>query len=324
MESGPLQRLAASLSGKKILVIGDVMLDEYIVGESKRFSPEAPVPVVEVQTRTCRPGGAANVAANVAALGSMAILAGAVGTDEAAERLMAELDIRGIETSGIIADPDRPTTTKTRIIANQQQLVRLDWEEKKCLPSVLGGILLKRTLQQLSKADACIVSDYAKGVVSSRLAGEVISQARNANKPVIVDPNGADYTLYRGATVLKPNQHEVERFIDAQIPDTEALTKAGHKMALAVPGSALLITRGAEGMLLFQEGSEPRSFPTHARDVNDPTGAGDTVAAVLALALASGAKLEQSVRLASSAAGIAVGKAGPATVSIEELLNEVS
>lgn len=306
--------------GKCVLIVGDVMLDEYIWGEVQRISPEAPVPVVEVRRRTYAPGGAANTAANVASLGGRALLGGVVGRDDQAERLRQALRQAGVDADGLFVDADRPTTTKTRIVAHSQQVVRVDTEQRMPLPVELEDTLLGWTAKRLSEADACILSDYDKGVVSPRLAERFIRLAREAGRPAVVDPKGTNYAKYRGATVVTPNIREAEQALNYKINGHADLLKVGRQLSTILEGSALLITRGPEGMSLFLNGAEAVHIPAVARNVFDVTGAGDTVVSTLALALAAGATLEQAARLANRAAGIVVGKFGTATVTIEELL----
>jgi rfaE bifunctional protein kinase chain/domain len=317
-----LADLVAALSGRRVLIVGDVMLDEYIWGEVQRISPEAPVPVVEVHRRTCAPGGAANVAANVASLGGQPLLGGVVGRDPQAAQLRDEMAQRGIDAAGLIVDEDRQTTTKTRIVAHSQQVVRVDAEQRAPLRPELEDALLSWIERVLHIADACVLSDYAKGAVSPRLAEDFIRLAREAGKPVIVDPKGTDYAKYRGATVVTPNVREAERALNREINSHADLAEVGRHLLGVLEGSVLLITRGAEGMSLFMDQVNPLHIPAVARNVFDVTGAGDTVIGALALALAAGASLDQAAQLANHAAGIVVGKVGTATVTVEELIAE--
>jgi rfaE bifunctional protein kinase chain/domain len=323
MKDSALRDLVAALAGKRILIAGDVMLDEYIWGDVRRISPEAPVPIVEYRRRTYRPGGAANTAVNITALRGQALLAGVVGDDPLAERLAETLRQEGVTQQALLTDPERPTTTKTRIIAHNQQVVRLDCEQRASLPAALEDALLHWAEQHVSQVDACILCDYAKGVVSARFAQHFIGLARQQGKPVVVDPKGADFARYRGATVLKPNAHEAGLCLRRDITGEAALQEVGRELTRLLPGSALLITRGAEGMALFQDGSPPVHIPTVARAVFDVTGAGDTVVGTLTLALAAGAPLVEAARLANQAAGIVVGKVGTTTVTPDELLGSL-
>ena len=318
-----LADLVAALAGRCVLIVGDVMLDEYIWGEVQRISPEAPVPVVVVRRRTCAPGGAANVAANVASLGGRALLGGVVGQDPQAAQLREALAERGVDPAGLIVDGDRPTTTKTRVVAHSQQVVRVDSERRTSLRAELEDALLSWVEEALDIADACVLSDYAKGVVSPQLAAGFIRLARGAGKPVIVDPKGTNYARYRGATVVTPNVREAEQALNREINGRADLLEVGRHLLGVLQGGALLITRGSQGMSLFVNGADVTHIPAVARNVFDVTGAGDTVIGTLALALAAGIGLEQAARLANLAAGIVVGKVGTATVTVEELMAEL-
>jgi D-beta-D-heptose 7-phosphate kinase/D-beta-D-heptose 1-phosphate adenosyltransferase len=309
--------------GKRVLVLGDVMLDEYVWGEVRRISPEAPVPVVEMSRRTNVPGGASNTAANVAALGGEPHLVGVVGDDYHADCLRDALARSGIGQSGLLVDQTRATTIKTRIIAHNQQVVRLDCEQRMPLPARVENELLQEVEVQLPAVDACVISDYAKGVVSERVARQFIRLARQAPKPIVVDPKGTDYSKYRGATVVKPNVSEAEAVAKQPIVDEPSLEEVGRRVQQILGGSALLITRGSQGMSLFREGEPSVHIPSLARHVFDVTGAGDTVASVLVLALATGGSLERSMHLANEAASLVVAKVGTATITSEELLAHV-
>jgi D-beta-D-heptose 7-phosphate kinase/D-beta-D-heptose 1-phosphate adenosyltransferase len=313
----------AALPGKRVLIVGDVMLDEYVWGEVRRISPEAPVPVVEISRRTYVPGGAANVASNVVSLDGRAILGGVVGGDPQAELLQAALEERGVGAEGLVVDDERPTTTKTRIVAHSQQVVRVDSEQRTPLRIELEETLLRWVEKRLVEADAFVLSDYGKGVVSTRLAERFIRLAWEAGKPVIVDPKGTNYAKYSGATVVTPNVHEAERAINHDIKDDADLLRVGQELLKILNGSAMLITRGAEGMSLLLNGADAVHIPAVARNVFDVTGAGDTVVSTLAVALAAGATLQQAARLANMAAGIVVGKVGTATVTLDELLKGI-
>ncbi|HXG08811.1 MAG TPA: D-glycero-beta-D-manno-heptose-7-phosphate kinase [Gemmataceae bacterium] len=323
MTSEVFRGLLGAFPRKCVLIVGDVMLDEFLWGDVRRISPEAPVPVVEMRRRTYVPGGAGNAAANVVSLGGRALLAGVVGDDHQAILLSEALRQRGVAADGLLADAGRPTTTKTRIVAHNQQVVRVDCEQRTPLAAPLENRLLQWIETHLDRADVCVLSDYAKGVVSGRLAEQTIRLARQAGKPVVVDPKGADYAKYRGATVIKPNVAETELFLKAEIRDERSLEEAGARLAEQLEGGAVLITRGPQGMSLFRAGRPPLHIPSAARDVFDVTGAGDTVIGTLALALAAGGTLEQAAHLANRAAGIVVGKVGTATVTPEELLAAV-
>lgn len=319
MKAGSLPNLLTAFSGKRILVVGDVILDEYLWGDVRRISPEAPVPIVEIRSRSFVPGGAANAAANVVTLAGKALLGGVVGSDHSADKLADVLQRQGVDTKGLIPDSERTTTTKTRLIAHSQQVVRMDSEQRLPLSRPIEDALLRWVDSHLPHVDVCILSDYGKGVVSARVAEHVIRTARQVDKPVIVDPKGTNYIKYRGAAVIKPNIHEVQQVLKEEIEDDTSLLEASRRLVQLLEGSAVLITRGPEGMSLFREGLAPVHIATVARRVFDVTGAGDTVVSTLALSLAAGAALEQAVHLANLAAGIVVGKRGTATVTLEEL-----
>jgi D-beta-D-heptose 7-phosphate kinase/D-beta-D-heptose 1-phosphate adenosyltransferase len=309
----------SSFPGKKILVVGDVMLDEYIWGSVRRISPEAPVPVVEVQRRTFVPGGAANTASNVQGLGGQAVLVSVLGRDDAGAQTCDILRSRGVDVDGLLIDDHRPTTTKARVIAHNQQVVRVDQEQRTPASPDLEEALLARFERLLPAVDGCALSDYAKGVASIRVARALIQMARRAGKPVVVDPKGTDYTKYRGATVVKPNLHEAGQALNCELGDADSIRQGGGRLVELLDGSAVLITRGPQGMSLFVGGREPLHIPAEAREVFDVTGAGDTVAGTLAMALAAGAPLDLAARLASCAAGVVVGKVGTAAIQLTEL-----
>jgi len=316
----PLRAIIDQLVGCRVLVIGDLMLDEYMRGEVSRISPEAPVPVLEVRAHETRLGGAANAAANIQALGGDTYLVGVVGQDETAKTLAASLARQGIITT-TIPDPDRPTSRKTRFVAHQQQIVRVDHEKRH---PIAGAVLehMKHAIEsRIQHAQAVVLSDYAKGVITPEIARHAIAVARKAGLPVIVDPKHRDFTIYRGATVLTPNLHELEA---AAPPPGGAGTfdveRAAGGLLPSLDGSALLVTRSADGMSLFRAGEQAFHSPAIAREVFDVTGAGDTVVATIALALAARVPFEQAIELASIAAAISVSKRGTSTVSPAELI----
>jgi len=297
----------------RVLVVGDIMLDRYWHGGASRISPEAPVPVVLVEQIKDRPGGAGNVALNVAALGSGSTLLGYTGDDEMADALQDMLQGAGVECA-FERVAGQPTTTKLRVISRQQQLLRLDFEQ---LGLIENGVPLTGNLDaQLADCGALVLSDYAKGTLSS--PAELIQQAMAAGVPVLVDPKGSDFSRYRGATLLTPNLHEFEAIV-GKCDSEELLVQRGESLMQSLDLQALLITRGEHGMTLLRPGEEELHLPARAREVFDVTGAGDTVIAVLAASLAGGVSLEQAVGLANIAASIVVGKLGTATVSAPEL-----
>jgi len=299
-------------SQARVLVVGDVMLDRYWFGEVSRISPEAPVPVVKVEKVEERPGGAANVARNAAALGARAMLLSVVGADEAGQTLSRLLDAAGIETS-LHEDPKLSTTVKLRVIGRQQQLLRIDFETWPA-HEVLRAKLAEYQ-QRLASCDAVILSDYGKGGLAH--IAEMIRLARAAGKPVLVDPKGEDFARYAGATLLTPNRAELRQVIGRWSNDAE-LNEKVQRLRAELGLEALLVTRSEEGMTLFTATGMLHEAAL-AREVYDVSGAGDTVIATLAVMLACGCDLGMAMRFANRAAGIVVGKLGTAVVSIEEL-----
>jgi D-beta-D-heptose 7-phosphate kinase/D-beta-D-heptose 1-phosphate adenosyltransferase len=320
MNRNRVDKVLASFSGKTILILGDVMLDEFIWGKVGRISPEAPVPVVEVIEETYRLGGSANVAANVLALDGTPIPVGIVGNDRASQHIEELLQGSRIDTYGLLR-ADRPTTLKTRIIAHNQQVVRTDRESKKPLSSGINRDLEAVFLEYLPRSAAVVVSDYDKGVVNRELLSAILPKVRSAGIPVYLDPKVHHADYYRPITLITPNHREAELLSGMVIDGQTALEEAGRKLLQRFDCEYALITRGEEGMSLFNR-SGSHHLPTFAREVFDVTGAGDTVIATLALARAGGATMEEAAVLANHAAGIVVGKVGTATVSRSELLSD--
>lgn len=314
-----LQEMLANFPGQRLLIVGDVMLDEYLWSTVQRISPEAPVPVIQVQRRSYVAGGAANTATNVLSLGGNVLLAGAIGSDHPGEVLRQVLAAHSIDGAGLIVDPERPTTVKTRVIAQNQQVARIDSEQTQPLPSQQELQLLQWIAAHLPMADGCILSDYGKGVVSQTVAQNLIQLARSLHKPVIVDPKGSNYRKYQGATVITPNLLEAKKALGLGMEDEIELLELGQRLLVLLEPTQVLITRGAEGMSLFQHHCPAMHIPTTARQVFDVTGAGDTVVSTLAMALAGDTPLAKAAQLASRAAGLVVAKVGTATVSLEEL-----
>ena len=297
----------------RVLVVGDVMLDRYWHGGTNRISPEAPVPVVRVEEEEGRPGGAGNVALNITALGGGAVLMGLTGDDEMSRVLEKSLQDQGVDCR--FERLERlPTITKLRIISRHQQLIRLDFEDG--FPGLDDTDLIAQFDTHLSSADLVLLSDYGKGTLAQ--VGAFITRARKAGKQVLVDPKGADFEKYRGATLITPNLSEFEAVVGA-CADNEELVAKGMQLMEACDFQALLVTRGEQGMTLLERGKEARHLPTQAREVFDVTGAGDTVISVLAAAMAAGMPLEAATQLANVAAGIVVGKLGTATASLDEM-----
>lgn len=325
------------LAGVRVLVVGDVMLDLYIRGSVVRISPEAPVPVVEVWEghrgeQFCL-GGAANVARNVAALGGRAVLVSAVGglgesAREAAERIVAGCaDPRDDEgrtlPGGIVpqleVDPARPTTVKTRIVAHEQHVVRFDRESRAPLPPDVEARVVARLRSALAEADVLLVSDYAKGVVTAGVFAALAREARAAGVPLLVDPKAPGFAFYRGARLMTPNKKEAFEAVDAATAASGDLDRVAAAMQARYDAEAILVTRGAEGMSLYERGGGRVDIRATAREVYDVTGAGDTVAATIALALGARLSLPEAARLANAAAGVVVGRLGTAAVTPAEL-----
>jgi D-glycero-beta-D-manno-heptose-7-phosphate kinase len=303
---------AAKLANARVLVVGDVMLDRYWFGEVSRISPEAPVPVVHVSRTEERPGGAANVARNVAALGGHASLLSVVGVDEAAQSLNALLKAGNVHAV-LHPDASLDTTVKLRVIGRQQQLLRVDFETPPSSEALASKLLDFERM--MADSDVVIMSDYGKGGLTH--IAQMIALCRQANKPVLVDPKGDDYARYRGATLLTPNRGEF-REVAGRWTDEKQLTQKAEALRKELELEALLVTRSEEGMTLFQKGDVLHE-PVRAREVFDVSGAGDTVIATLGLMLAAGLNMREAVHIANRAAGIVVGKLGTATVSREEL-----
>jgi rfaE bifunctional protein kinase chain/domain len=302
-------------SKTRILIVGDVMLDRYWFGDVARISPEAPVPVVKVERVEERPGGAANVARNAASLGAKAVLLSVVGADEAGQTLARLLADSGIEV-GLHEDPQLVTTVKLRVIGRQQQLLRIDFENWPA-HEVLRAKLAEYT-QRLPDCDAVILSDYGKGGLAH--IGDMIRLARQAGKPVLVDPKGEDYSRYAGATVITPNRAELRQVVGRWNNDAELEEKV-QKLRAELNLEAMLVTRSEEGMTLYRDGTFDHE-PARAREVYDVSGAGDTVIATLAVMLASGLDMAAAMQVANRAAGVVVGKLGTATCTLDELKRE--
>ncbi len=314
-----LAALVRRLRGVRVLVVGDLMLDQFVWGRVERISPEAPVPVVHVIDEDLRPGGAGNVVSNVAALGGRVLVAGIVGRDGAGGRLLDALAGLGAATDGVIRVSDGATTQKTRIIAHHQQVVRLDREG----PRVPDGRAAKRlrdwVLAHLRRVDVVVVSDYGKGTVTPALLDALADAHARRSFLWVVDPKSANFAHYRRVSLVKPNREEAAVASGIAITDRDSLRAAGTRLLERWDAEAVLISRGEDGLALFRRGRPVRHFPTVAREIFDVTGAGDTVVATCALALGAGASLEEATVLANHAAGLVVAKVGTATVTAAEL-----
>jgi D-beta-D-heptose 7-phosphate kinase/D-beta-D-heptose 1-phosphate adenosyltransferase len=303
----------------RILVIGDIMLDQFIWGKVSRISPEAPVPVVEVDNETTMLGGAANVVNNLVSLGGNVLLCGVVGDDPSGTRIISRLHELDVDTGGVAIEHDRPTSVKTRIIAHAQQVVRYDRETRIPLkPETINGIL-SFILEKKEGLSGIIVSDYGKGVVSRQLMDGVRSAISDCNFPVTVDPNVRNFPLYKDVTVITPNHNQAGEIAGREIVNEEDLRKVAKKFLNNKRCKALLITRGKDGMTLFEEEGRVTHIKSMARKVYDVTGAGDTVIATLALGLAAGIDIKSAAYLSNLAAGIVVGEVGTSIVKIDDL-----
>jgi len=308
----------------RVVVLGDVMLDEFIWGDVSRISPEAPVPVVNIKRESTRLGGAANVLANVTALGASANVIGVVGEDAAAGKLRDALRANGGVQTGntLVTDHQRPTTIKTRIIAHNQMVVRADREHRGAVNGQVEAQIIEVVKNTIDDAHVLVISDYDKGVITPRILSEVLPLAYD-RMPVLIDPKMRNFDSYRPATLVTPNHHEALRLTNLEEDTDDGLRRAAEIIKGRLECDAVLITRGEHGMMLCQGDSDPVVVETAAREVYDVTGAGDTVIATLAAALAGGASMTEAAVLANHAAGIVVGKLGTATASIEEILNSI-
>jgi D-glycero-beta-D-manno-heptose-7-phosphate kinase len=321
------EELVRRMKGRAVVVYGDVMLDEFVWGEATRISPEAPVPVVDIQREYVHPGGAANVLMNLAALGLSARVVGVVGEDRAGERLRAELRAAGADSSAgsLIVDPSRPTTAKTRIIAHSQghnqTVVRADRERRTPVAGEVEKRIVDALQEAIETASAFVISDYDKGAVTPGILAEILPLAMRRGLPVLVDPKIRNFDSYRPATLVTPNHHEALRVTGSDDHTDEGLKRAGRMIRERLGCESVLITRGERGMMLLEREREPVYVETVAREVYDVTGAGDTVIAALAASLAAGATMFEAAVVANHAAGVVVGKLGTATADREELLS---
>ncbi len=333
-----LKKIIHKFNKAKILVLGDVILDEYILGSVERISPEAPVPVVWANKHTFIPGGAANVANNIRSLDSGICLVGVIGRDKNANILLSELKKRRITTQGIFTDPRRHTTVKTRIIAGHQQVVRVDWEHTDSLPQKLNQRIIKFIKTNIDDFDAIIIEDYGKGVINMQLLQDLIALSRAHKKIIAVDPKEEHFQYYQGVTSITPNRKELENAIrNLRIKDTsnrfkfntdrlftdKDIDSAAGEILKYLDLQSLLVTLGEQGMRLFEKNGRITHIPTVAQEVFDVSGAGDTVIATFTLALSCGASKLEAAHIANFAAGIVVGKLGTAVTTRKELLERI-
>lgn len=305
-----LKRLFTGFQGKRIAVIGDLMVDRYYWGAVSRISPEAPVPVVEVESQSTRLGGAANVANNIASLGGKPLLIGVIGNDEGGSILKDLLEDSTFSTAGLITDSARPTTIKTRVIAHHQHVVRIDHEIKEDIPASTQEQILAVLDRELPSLDAVILQDYNKGVVVRALIGEVIRKVRSAGKIITVDPKFHNFFEYRNVTVFKPNRKESEEALGRKLTGRESVEKAGWDMLKRLEAENLLLTLGEEGMSLFERSGTVTHVSTRAKKVADVSGAGDTVISALTMSMVAGADIREASAIANAAGGVVCGEVG--------------
>ncbi|MDP3790628.1 MAG: D-glycero-beta-D-manno-heptose-7-phosphate kinase [Candidatus Omnitrophota bacterium] len=318
-----LKQIVSNFKDANVLVIGDLILDEFIWGDVSRISPEAPVPVVWVRRESFMPGGASNVANNLRSLGAHTFIAGVIGDDERGAILKGELEQKGIDTGGIVVDESRPTTLKTRVVAHHQQVVRIDKEKKDALSDVMISRIIDYTKKIIDSIDAVIIEDYGKGVITPKLLKSIVPLARSRKKIISVDPKEEHLKYYQGISLITPNNHEASKAVGFEIKDNATLKKAGEAMLKKFKCKIALITLGENGMAVFQKDKPMKHIPTVAQEVFDVSGAGDTVIASYTLALASGASPVQAAHISNCAGGIVVGKVGIAVVTPDELIDRV-
>jgi D-beta-D-heptose 7-phosphate kinase/D-beta-D-heptose 1-phosphate adenosyltransferase len=314
-----LETILGAFSGQRVLVLGDLMLDRYVWGDTARISPEAPVPVVEAREETMRLGGAANVAHNIQALGGEAMLVAVTGADTTGQEVVRLLGERRISAGWLVADRERRTSTKTRVLARNQQVVRIDRED---VHEVYGTVLdsvLDRAGAALEKATVCVISDYGKGVITRALLRPVLADAARRGVPVCVDPKETHFFSYRGVEVITPNLAEAGAAVGRRLRDLPSLLAAGRYLREELECRGVLITRGEQGMTLFRAESAPLHFPAVATEVFDVTGAGDTVISTYALCLAAGAEAAEATAISNHAAGLVIREVGTTVTGISAI-----
>lgn len=302
-----------------VLVVGDLMVDEFLYGKVDRISPEAPIPVLEFDSHIFMPGGAANAASNIKSLGGEVALLGCQGKDLAGERLIGELEKSGISPDGLITVEGRPTTLKTRVVAHTQQVVRIDREIRLPIDTEVEDKMIAYIKSTLPKVEAVLISDYIKGTITPRVAKQLIALAKKAGKPVVADTKSPRIENFQGITILTPNVEEVEKFTGLVIEDECPLAEGARRLISKLRCEAILVTRAEEGMSLYQKTGAVINIPAITTEVHDVTGAGDTVAATVALTLAAGASLREAAELSNLAAAVVIRKVGTATATPEEV-----
>ncbi|MBM3988582.1 MAG: D-glycero-beta-D-manno-heptose-7-phosphate kinase [Planctomycetes bacterium] len=323
MRAAELQAVLERLARPRVLVIGDLILDRYVSGDVERISPEAPIPVLNARTTAEKLGGAGNVALNLRSMEAEVEMVGVVGQDGRGRMLSEMLAQSGVVTSGVLADPSRPTTEKTRMISGAQQVLRVDFEVSRPISDELATRILAELSARIARAGAVILSDYGKGVLTPKVLAGAIELARLHGVSVLVDPKGSDYTRYRGATLITPNRKEAEEALGRKLSDRSEWPRAAQDLIAIADLQAAVVTLGAQGMFLMNRSGESVHVPTFAREVFDVTGAGDTVISHLALYIAAGLDLPTAVHLANHAAGIVVAKPGAASVTRGELFERL-
>lgn len=318
-----IDKITANIGKAKILILGDIMLDEYLYGSVARISPEAPVPVVEINHEQLRLGGAANVASNIVALGNEPYLIGTVGEDDASVKLSQLLKEKGISRENLINDSERRTTTKTRVIAHSQQVVRADREDAVDISADTEKRVLDKFNLLVNKIDAVIISDYGKGVITASVLEKIIPLCREKGIFIGVDPKESHFFNYKKVSVVTPNHHEAGFVAGRRIKTDDDLVQVGKLLLERLGADSILITRGEKGMTLFDANGDIDYFPTVAKKVFDVTGAGDTVIASFVSAIAAGADLKEATVVANCAAGVVVGEIGTATVTLSRLTEEL-
>ncbi|MFC1821509.1 D-glycero-beta-D-manno-heptose-7-phosphate kinase [Thermodesulfobacteriota bacterium] len=317
--TGELEGYIDKFPEAQILVIGDIIMDEYLWGDVSRISPEAPVPVVDVRHQTTMLGGAANVINNIVSLGGKSVLCGVIGHDGTGGGIIEKMEELGLKAECIVKEADRATSIKTRVIAHNQQVVRFDRESRRQIGPETIEKILGCVKQHLPSLDAIIVADYGKGVISAELMGGLREMVRDSDIIIAVDPKTDHFEYYKDVDLITPNHHEASLLSRVEITDEETLIQAGRRLLDELSCRGILITQGKEGMTLFERGNEITQIPTVARKVYDVTGAGDTVISTFCLALASGLSLKSAAIISNFAAGIVVGELGTSTVKAEDL-----
>ncbi len=319
IEKGRLKELLSGMNGRSIAVVGDLMLDRYFWGSVSRISPEAPVPVIEMEQEQDRLGGAANVAMNIKSLGGKPLLIGVIGADNSGKRVHELLRESGFSTDGIVVDGSRPTTVKTRVIAHSQHVVRIDRETRSEISFIIQNKIIDVLRHHMNDLDGIIIEDYNKGVIAKSLIRQIIELARESHKPITIDPKFNNFFAYEHVTVFKPNRKEVEEALGVRLRDPESVREAGKSLLERLHAENVLLTLGEQGMTLIEHDGTVSSVPTMARNVADVSGAGDTVIATLTLALAGGARIREAASLANFAGGIVCGYVGIVPIDKEEL-----